>query len=355
MSINHIIFFCWCLCPLAIFSQTKYSNAFLDIGVGARSLAMGKSTVAQVDDVTAGYWNPAGLATMKKNFDVGLMHSEYFAGIAKYDYMGVAYKLDNSSGIAFSAIRMGVDDIQNTLDVFDSDNNIVYDRITYFSVVDYAFLISYAKQTSEFFPGLQYGANVKVIRRIIGQFASSWGFGIDVGLQYTKGKWKFGAVGKDITSTFNVWDFNEDELKDVFEVTGNEMPQEPLELTIPRLTLGASRAVMLNQNFTLIPEINATFLFGGKTNELIASDIANISPHGGLELGYCDLVFVRGGIGNFQKIKNFYGSYYQPQPGLGVGLNLFGFRIDYAITDMGDKSLTPYSHVISLQYQFEAR
>ena len=80
MSINHIIFFCWCLCPLAIFSQTKYSNTFLDIGVGARSLAMGKSTVAQVDDVTAGYWNPAGLATMGKSFDVGLMHSEYFAG-----------------------------------------------------------------------------------------------------------------------------------------------------------------------------------------------------------------------------------------------------------------------------------
>ena len=58
-----------------------------------------------------------------------------------------------------------------------------------------------------------------------------------------------------------------------FEATGNEMPQESLELTIPRLTLGASRAVMLNQNFTLTPEINATFLFGGKTNELIASDI----------------------------------------------------------------------------------
>ena len=39
----------------------KYSNEFLNIGAGARGLAMGSAQVASVNDGTAGYWNPAGL------------------------------------------------------------------------------------------------------------------------------------------------------------------------------------------------------------------------------------------------------------------------------------------------------
>ena len=70
----------------------KYSNEFLAIGVGARSMALSKATVATVNDVTSGYWNPAGLAGLKKDYAVGLMHSEYFAGIAKYDYAHLQLK-----------------------------------------------------------------------------------------------------------------------------------------------------------------------------------------------------------------------------------------------------------------------
>ena len=68
----------------------KYSNEFLTIGVGARSLGMGYSHVAAVNDVTAGYWNPAGLLGVRGDLQVGAMHSEYFAGIAKYDYIAIA-------------------------------------------------------------------------------------------------------------------------------------------------------------------------------------------------------------------------------------------------------------------------
>ena len=46
------------------FSQSdlapKYSNEFLQIGVGANALGMSNASVAGVDDVTSGYWNPAG-------------------------------------------------------------------------------------------------------------------------------------------------------------------------------------------------------------------------------------------------------------------------------------------------------
>jgi hypothetical protein len=68
----------------------KYSNEFLNIGAGARGMAMGGAQVASVNDGTAGYWNPAGLVEVKECPQLNLMHAEYFAGIGKYDYASLA-------------------------------------------------------------------------------------------------------------------------------------------------------------------------------------------------------------------------------------------------------------------------
>src|SRR5690606_3167904 len=92
----------------------KYSNEFLAIGVGADALGLGNAVVANTGNVRSGYWNPAGLTQIDRWLDVGLMHSEYFAGIAKYDYLGLAHKIDPKSAVSFSAIRFAVDDIPNT-------------------------------------------------------------------------------------------------------------------------------------------------------------------------------------------------------------------------------------------------
>ena len=59
--------FCF-LMPACVFGQfRKYSNEFLNVGAGARGLAMGGAQVASVKDGTAGYWNPAGLAHIEDN------------------------------------------------------------------------------------------------------------------------------------------------------------------------------------------------------------------------------------------------------------------------------------------------
>src|SRR6266446_296594 len=127
----------------------KYSNEFLAIGTGARGLSMSGAVIASNSDVTSAFWNPAGLANDDKKFDLGLMHSEYFAGIAKYDYIGLALPLQNKQLnriLAFSLIRFGVDDIPNTLFLIDPDGSINYNNISSFSVADYAALISYAQK-----------------------------------------------------------------------------------------------------------------------------------------------------------------------------------------------------------------
>ena len=94
----------WTASPL--FGQTaKYSNEFLSLGIGARGLAMSNTMTSVANDVTAAYWNPACLSVSDKKYELALMHAEYFAGIAKYDYGGIAYKIDSTSSVAISYIR----------------------------------------------------------------------------------------------------------------------------------------------------------------------------------------------------------------------------------------------------------
>lgn len=344
--------------PIAALTQIapKYSNEFLSIGVGARSLAMGNSVTASVNDINSIYWNPAGLNKIKEKIEIGAMHSEYFAGIAKYDFLGVSYKIDEKSTAGISMIRFGVDDIPNTLDLFDSEGNMRYDRLSYFSVGDYAFLFSYARSLA--IEGLDIGANVKLIRRNAGDFANAWGFGFDVSAMYNYKNWKFGANLRDVTSTFNAWKFNQEELREVFEQTGNEVPENGLELTLPRLMLGVGYlfAIGEKEDFTIYPEITLMTTTDGKRNTPIKTNFISIDPSAGVEVGYKDIVFARFGVSNFQDIENLEKeNAISWQPSLGVGVKYFGFKLDYAFTDIGNQGLAPYSHVFSLSYGFNVK
>ncbi len=327
----------------------KYSNEFLAIGVGARSLGMSGAQVASCDDVTSGYWNPAGLLGVKSNLQVGLQHAEYFASIAKYDYGAIAAPIDSVSTFGVSVIRFAVDDIPNTTQLIDAGGNIDYDRITTFSAQDYAFVFSYARKM--FVPGMRFGANAKIIRRKIGDFAGAWGFGFDAGMQYDHKNWKLGASLRDVTSTFNAWSFDlSPEMQDVFAATGNVIPENSLELTLPRLLLGASRKFLLGKKFSILGEVNLVNTFDGKRNVLLRTNLWSMEPLMGIEAGFKDIIYLRAGLGNLQKAKDVFGKDVTTiQPNMGLGLRLKGFSIDYALTDIGDNSVALYSNVFSLR------
>jgi hypothetical protein len=328
----------------------KYSNEFMNIGVGAQALGMSNSVVASVRGVTSGYWNPAGLVNTPKPFQVALMHSEYFAGLAKFDYGAFSSKIDSSSSFGFTLLRFGVDNIPNTTELIDNNGNINYDRITSFSAADYGFLFTYARKSK--IEGLNYGANVKIIYRKVGSFAKAYGFGLDAGVQYKYRKWLFGAMARDITSTFNAWSYTlSDRVKEVFTQTGNEIPVNGLEITLPRLITGVSRIERISKKINLKTEVNFDATFDGMRNVLIKSNTVSIDPHLGLELSYANIFFIRGGVGNFQEVKDIYqNTDWTFQPNFGVGINYRGIRLDYALTDIGDVSVGLYSNVFSLQF-----
>lgn len=329
----------------------KYSNEFLSLGIGARGLAMSNTMTAVSQDVTAAYWNPASLSMMEKRHELALMHAEYFAGIAKYDYAGIGYRIDSASTVAFSYVRFGVDNIMNTTELIDNQGNIDYNRISYFSSADNAFLLSYAYRFRQV-DGLSLGGTVKILRRRIGDFAGAWGFGLDLGIHYVKRGWNVGAVLRDATSTFNAWSYHlTDEVIGVFEQTGNEIPVNSLELTLPKLLLGGGKYVELGKGFNATFALDFDFTFDGNRNSLIHSKFMCVDPHFGMEFAYKKIVAVRAGIGNFQRERDFDGKNKTTlQINLGIGVCIKNIvTIDYALTDIGDLSIAKYSHIFSLK------
>ncbi len=311
----------------SVFSQGvsvgKYSGEFLAIGVGGRALGMGSSFVAIASDVTAGYWNPAGLASL--NYPQGiLMYDERFAGLVNYNYGAIAipYKSDMTFGL--SVIRLGVDGIPDTRNAlidlngnlkFDDNELLDYSKITEFNAADWAFLFSFAKRFED---KLSYGANLKVIFRDIAEY-NAWGFGFDIGAIYSPfDNFFVGANLQDITTTLVVWN------------------NGSTQLISPTFKLGTAYHLNI-LNGTLIPAFDIDVRF---ENRRFAS-MLNLGPvsfdfHSGVEYTYDNLFSVRFG---YNDVKQFT---------LGAGLILPKLNIDYSFVKFDKTGQLGNTHRISL-------
>ncbi len=307
----------------------KYAGEFLAIGVGARALGMGSALTAATNDVTSGYWNPAGLSFVNYP-QISIMHEEHFGSLVNYNYAAIAMPYGKTMTFAFSALRLSVDGIpdtrnalidQNTgrviYDIFNPNARLDPDKITEFSDTDWAFFFSFAKKNSEKF---SWGANLKFIYRTL---AESWaaGIGFDVGAIYSPVKHLLlGANLMDVTSTLVAWK------------TGRN------EIITPTIKLGS--AYILNyKNFTVTPDIDLDVRF---ENRRFASEfnIGQISfdVHSGFELTYNNIFSVRAG---YNDVKQFT---------VGAGIKLPKLNIDYSFARFNDSrfSRLPDSHRISL-------
>ena len=337
-----------------MFSQTfrNYSNEFLNIGVDAASLGMSKSVVATSSGVNSMYWNPAGLMSLD-DYEGSLMHASYFAGIANYNFAALALPIDNQSAIGISIIRFGVDDILNTTELIDNQGNINFNNISLFSAADYAFNIAYARNLIH--KDIHFGVNAKIIRRVIGDFASSWGFGFDAGIQFERKNWKFGLMVRDITTTYNTWSFDETEfnkIKNSIPGQNQELPKTS-EITKPKIQFGIARKFRVARDFHLLTEIDLNMRFA-QTNDIISTSFASIDPTFGFELDYTDIVYLRGGIGNIQNTTQFDGrKSLSLQPNFGVGFKYNGIEIDYALTNIGSVGNALYSNIFSIKIDYK--
>ena len=316
----------------------NYSNEFLNIGVDAAALGMSKAVVATTNDVNSTYWNPAGLVGIE-DYQGSLMHASYFSGIATYNFAGFAMPINKDSSVGLSIIRFGVDDILNTTELIDSQGNIDFNRINLFSAADYAFNVSYARRMP--LDGFTIGGNAKIIRRIIGDFATSWGFGFDLGIQFEKNSWKFGIMARDITTTFNTWAINEAEfekIRNAIPGQNQELP-ETTEITKPKLQAGMAKTFNIGRYFHLLTEFDINMRFAETAF--------------GFQLDYDELVYLRVGAGNFQNVREFDNSEsLSVQPNFGLGFKYKGIQIDYALTNIGSVGNALFSNIFSIKIDY---
>lgn len=346
-----LLFFFFILISFSGFSQIKYSNEFLQIGAGARSLSLSKAVVANSPNASSIYWNPSSLVDISKR-ELELMHASYFAGIANFDQISYVQKTNETDAFGVMILRFGVDDIMNTSELIDNQGNVDYNRIDFFSSADYAFLFSYAKK--DVYKGFDLGGNLKIIYRQIGDFAKSWGFGFDVSTQKKFGKWKIGMISRDATSTFNSWMFDMEEFQEIYIETGNDLPENSSEITFPSLQIGLARFFIINDKFSGHTELDADFHFDGQRNTLYSGNFISFNPHCGTEIKFRDIIDFRFGIGDIKKELDFNNHrYLSIQPNIGIGFHFSNIRIDYALTDLGNQSSSLYSNIFSLRYSFK--
>jgi hypothetical protein len=310
----------------------KYAGEFISLGVGGRALGMGGAFVALANDVTAGYWNPAGLAHINYP-QLSLMHDEQFGNLVNYDYGAVALPVGRNTSIGLSVIRLGVDDIPDTRNAgVDANGNITYDpnqfsridpsKVTFFNAADWAFYFTYSKKHSEDF---SYGANLKVIRRELGQ-NSATGLGFDIGVWYTPFEnLVLGANLQDVTTTFLAWD------------TGTN------ELISPTMKVGSAYFIeAFGGRFAPALDFDIRF-----ENRKYAST-ANLGPvsfdlHTGMEFQLKNLVALRVGYSDVKQLT------------FGAGINLPKLSIDYSFAKFAAvENRIGDTHRISLMFTLES-
>lgn len=330
------------------FIRVSYGNDFMSVGSGARALGMGSAHVAFSNDVTAAYWNPAGLLSVQ-DLEVAYMHSERFGGIVGYDYGAVALPVPGSDGVlALSFFRQGVDNIKNTLNAWDRERERprenVNDYITEFSAADLAFLLSYASLVNE---NLSWGASVKVLNSRIGPFADAWGYSLDVGALYRTGDYQFGVNLMDITTMLKFWSVDANELSALETEFGDEIPVGQNEVILPTVKIGAARLFDFG-DFSLVAALDTDLRFENRRTYYMNVGSMSIEPHIGVEAGYVDTIFLRLGLTDFATDRS---SRIYTSPTLGAGLRLGAFDFDYGFSSFaGISSDLGFTHRLSLRF-----
>ncbi|MEE8437884.1 MAG: PorV/PorQ family protein [Candidatus Neomarinimicrobiota bacterium] len=143
--------------------------SFLEIEVGSRAVGMGGAFVAVANDVTAIFWNPAGLSRISGG-EVALIHTNWLAG-TNFDFAGVVIPMGYLGSIALNVISFSTEDME-VRTVLRPDGTGEK-----FSYGDLSAGISYARNLTERF---SIGVNAKYISQRIWHMQSK-GYALDIG------------------------------------------------------------------------------------------------------------------------------------------------------------------------------
>lgn len=140
---------------------------FLKIPIGAKATGLGSAFTAISNDITAIYYNPAGLVQLNKK-EISITHTEWIAN-SKFDFIGYAQPSTNQTiGLGLTYLSYG------EIEAYNKNRQ----QIGTFSAQDLAITTSYSKFLTN---SLSIGLNFKFIQQNI-ESEKAAGFGFDLGI-----------------------------------------------------------------------------------------------------------------------------------------------------------------------------
>lgn len=132
------------------------SLQFLKIGQGARAAGMAETFVSIVDDISALYYNPAGLMLFKED-GIIVNHTEWFVD-TRMEFFGGVYHFGGNNALGISVTALTTPDMKVTTEFQPFGTG------DYFKYSDIALGLSYARQMTDQF---SFGATVKYVEETL--------------------------------------------------------------------------------------------------------------------------------------------------------------------------------------------
>lgn len=254
---------------------------FLKIGVGARAMAMGGSQVAVVNDATALYWNPSGMANITTN-QIVMSNNNWIADIA-HNFLGITAPMGELGvfGLSVSYLSMG------DMKVTNWDNT--YGTGEIFSSHSAAIGFGWARQMSDRF---KVGVHIKYLNEAISNSSANT-FAIDVGSQYDIGWLRVGMSIQNFGPQANISGRDLMVRIDPLPDVGSNPPDVTANLETQQWAL----PIVFQLGFAVTPLRTDMMRL---TTSFDYRDERDYRPQMGLggEFAFEEMVFLRGGLRN---------------------------------------------------------
>lgn len=132
------------------------SFQFLKISGDARGAGMGEAFIAVTNDISAIYWNPAGLV-LGASDQVMFSHAEWLVDI-KHEFAAASFHLDENNIIGASFVSLHTDPMKITTEFQPTGNG------NYFNYSDIAVGATYSRKMTDQF---SFGATIRYVRETI--------------------------------------------------------------------------------------------------------------------------------------------------------------------------------------------